>query len=623
MLAGGRNIKKGKPPANAVPHAEDSQPNESIARQRAVPNLVVLSSKQHQQFPHFNRGFRGQGRGRGRGGYNAPGHAANKPFPRGSVNNSAPPSFPRSQTAASQPQRAPFRAPDAPRVHAIRRDPEAAAARSNSVYETPLRVSDTKLSKSASKAKASNHISSPTASFTTSSRPQNAHRRQAIPHDPRGGVAAQPNSGYGRRGHVSALELGTTASTTSSVSHRSAYPIPPSTVPPVLYLSSPPPPPIASRTLNSPPPSKRRRVDVVKIEPEEPPIHSIHPPTPPFPPPTQIKEEPRTPSPSPPPQRRSAMSGSKRYWPVPAACNQIFNPEGYKNERQRWLRREHAVLKKLGLKVVKYFFRDDGMVLEWESQMPVWLDTLKPVRPKTPEIIDLDPDPSDAEPPLFRTPSPSPVAGPSNSSNAHTHDPPVADSPVAFPAEDTVERPWSDIDAEYKQLSRQFLHRYLNTFDTDRDALSQAYSDDAVFSFRNNDFASLVHFTVVGRSRYPGKIPDLSALQKYRFVPRNGVLEVDYDTVVEPRTPDSDTLAVVSVHGHLVSTIDERAQMAIDQAFVLRKPAGAGIGDNTASSSRNAIANEPWPLVVSSHQMTVRDTPWVRWTGSLSDFVSS
>lgn len=104
-------------------------------------------------------------------------------------------------------------------------------------------------------------------------------------------------------------------------------------------------------------------------------------------------------------------------------------------------------------------------------------------------------------------------------------------------------------------------------------------------------------------------MPKLPALQNYRFAPRAGEFYIDYDTVVLEPTADAPTEKVMlSVHGQLVGIADERAQMGLDQVFVLRRNVGVG---------GSASGNGAWPLVAISHQMVVRDTPWVQWTGTL------
>jgi hypothetical protein len=48
---------------------------------------------------------------------------------------------------------------------------------------------------------------------------------------------------------------------------------------------------------------------------------------------------------------------------------------------------------------------------------------------------------------------------------------------------------------QLQQLSLDFIKRYILTFDRDRDALAAAYAEDAIVSFRDNNFACPTHFT--------------------------------------------------------------------------------------------------------------------------------
>jgi hypothetical protein len=48
---------------------------------------------------------------------------------------------------------------------------------------------------------------------------------------------------------------------------------------------------------------------------------------------------------------------------------------------------------------------------------------------------------------------------------------------------------------QLQQLSLDFIKRYILTFDRDRDALATAYAEDAIVSFRDNNFACPTHFT--------------------------------------------------------------------------------------------------------------------------------
>ncbi|KAF8199047.1 hypothetical protein BJ912DRAFT_950675 [Pholiota molesta] len=61
---------------------------------------------------------------------------------------------------------------------------------------------------------------------------------------------------------------------------------------------------------------------------------------------------------------------------MPASCRKS-NPQ-FAEERRSYFRQQCKELLKLGLKKTKAFWRDDGLVIEWSSDVLVWSDTLKP-----------------------------------------------------------------------------------------------------------------------------------------------------------------------------------------------------------------------------------------------------
>ncbi|KAJ7442526.1 hypothetical protein B0H11DRAFT_2251414 [Mycena galericulata] len=400
-----------------------------------------------------------------------------------------------------------------------------------------------------------------------------------------------------------------------------------------------PPEQTTARDLNSPPPNKRRRLDEPVIKTEElPSIIQPRSPTPrtrspttavprgttPPPTPVHVKHEPRTPSPPPAdPPRRTATSGSKRYFPVPPDCTRR-NPE-FQDNRRKWARRECVILRDLGLHIEKFFFRDDGMVIEWTSAEPVWFDTLRPVRarprappPVTHEIIDVDEESSDAPSQPIAPPAPRPPS-PSVSVISVPSSPIPVPSPPNPPGEDvdipTQSEPLTpeEQQAQLQQLSLDFIQKYILMFDSDRSSLASAYSEDAIFSFRDNNFACPTHFTfqrarpAQSKSSSGNSMPKLPALQNYRFSPHGGMIELDFDTVALEPQLDAPAKVMLSVHGQLVDP-DQRT-IGIDQSFVLQR------------DERGAKGDDAWPLVAISHQMVVRDTPWVHWKGSLDGLI--
>ncbi|KAF8199049.1 hypothetical protein BJ912DRAFT_950696 [Pholiota molesta] len=61
---------------------------------------------------------------------------------------------------------------------------------------------------------------------------------------------------------------------------------------------------------------------------------------------------------------------------MPASCRKS-NPQ-FAEEQRSYFRQKCKELLKLGLKKTKAFWRDDGLVIEWSSDVLVWSDTLKP-----------------------------------------------------------------------------------------------------------------------------------------------------------------------------------------------------------------------------------------------------
>ncbi|THU81058.1 hypothetical protein K435DRAFT_972485 [Dendrothele bispora CBS 962.96] len=78
------------------------------------------------------------------------------------------------------------------------------------------------------------------------------------------------------------------------------------------------------------------------------------------------------------PQRYPMTTGSHWAHPYPEDCLKHKNRTGWQEARQAWYDREADVLRKKGLTITRWFFRDDGMAIDWRSPRPVWSDTLLP-----------------------------------------------------------------------------------------------------------------------------------------------------------------------------------------------------------------------------------------------------
>ncbi|EGN99149.1 hypothetical protein SERLA73DRAFT_181982 [Serpula lacrymans var. lacrymans S7.3] len=89
----------------------------------------------------------------------------------------------------------------------------------------------------------------------------------------------------------------------------------------------------------------------------------------------RVKRE-RSPTPPPSLSRRLVTSGAKWCFPVPSNCQKTA--PNWANHRKEWLERERGVLRSLGVKTGKVYLRDDGLSIDWMSDVPVWSDTLRP-----------------------------------------------------------------------------------------------------------------------------------------------------------------------------------------------------------------------------------------------------
>ncbi|TEB36770.1 hypothetical protein FA13DRAFT_1083500 [Coprinellus micaceus] len=149
---------------------------------------------------------------------------------------------------------------------------------------------------------------------------------------------------------------------------------------------SPPPPcssPIVSRkairsprpTPPTPPLPNRRSTSTprkIKSEPESTPLFSSTPLLPPstYTRPGQMVIEPR----------RLVSQACTRYI-LPDNCYEDSNRQGWKDARMAFIREKRRELKSNGLIVEKkVILREDGLVLEWTSPVPVWTDTFLPER---------------------------------------------------------------------------------------------------------------------------------------------------------------------------------------------------------------------------------------------------
>ncbi|KAJ7669000.1 hypothetical protein B0H17DRAFT_216185 [Mycena rosella] len=343
--------------AAPIVHAEDSQPNESIGKRRAIPSLVVpsqppsrndrkqwMNKRGGYQNPTGNYGESSSASGSRRGPYPTP-----IPPPRSAPTRDNPPYIPPIQTVhypAAPPSFNRFAGPSNFRRSSL----------NNSSIFTPAPVH---FMQTAAPPERESTLSMPIRAYPQipffAAGPSNIPTENTFNRPPPNpSSTAQPAPPRRPPPAVARVPSPHPSSTSTSASINSTDPTP---------APQPAAAPSEQPTLGSPPPHKRRRVDEPTIKTEDAPVSLPRAPPPAprdsSPPPTpQIKLEPRTPSPPPsPPPRRSATSGSKRYFPVPYDCTRASIDPEFVTNRRKWARSECGVLRDLGLKVAKFFFR--------------------------------------------------------------------------------------------------------------------------------------------------------------------------------------------------------------------------------------------------------------------------
>ncbi|RPD64026.1 hypothetical protein L226DRAFT_521908 [Lentinus tigrinus ALCF2SS1-7] len=93
---------------------------------------------------------------------------------------------------------------------------------------------------------------------------------------------------------------------------------------------------------------------------------------------SSVKRE-RSPSPVLNAGARLVTQGCVRVAPLPSSCWKTHS--GYQAARQQLAKAEMDKLRKLGLQPLRVFTREDGMVIDWKSDVPVLSDTLCPPIP--------------------------------------------------------------------------------------------------------------------------------------------------------------------------------------------------------------------------------------------------
>ncbi|TFY61070.1 hypothetical protein EVJ58_g4738 [Rhodofomes roseus] len=335
-----------------------------------------------------------------------------------------------------------------------------------------------------------------------------------------------------------------------------------------------------------------------------------------------VKHE-RSPSPALPSGPVPVKEGALRCAPIPEACKK--GRPGFQEKRRAWVAEKKKYLQKLNIEPVRVFLRDDGMVIDWSSPIPVMSDTLLPPRPadnatmpcdreSSPEIIEID-NPGLPAPPngasLPRRSTANPIRPLISSKEDDDTDVLPRAIPNNAPARsrwisyqlipNTSPPPLSAEEAELERGALAFLRNYIRLFDRDRTALVRAYSHVATFSVTTHDPsrpASLPSPRALARRLRQGRTDLLGGLLLLpagrKFLPE-GPRGVKYDVVCLGAENKLEVLLMCYVE----ETKDEDGLVwACDQRFVLRKKEWDDVDRSTGGL---------WPLVAVSHQMTIRE----------------
>ncbi|KII87089.1 hypothetical protein PLICRDRAFT_42725 [Plicaturopsis crispa FD-325 SS-3] len=402
------------------------------------------------------------------------------------------------------------------------------------------------------------------------------------------------------------------------------------------------------------------------------------------------------------PSRTLLTSGAKHCAPMPPEC-QKSHPDCQRN-RAAWAARERRKLEMKGIRPIRSFIRADGMVIDWESDVPIWSDTLQPEnsslastiaqvnaanqrnsmqkktppstslakRPSNNDVIIIDDDspprviPPPRPPPRKRghtestTPAsakskpissaqtsvpasteqhqirrldtgsvsgvdtvasgsnlPAPVASHDTQKTRNSDTPTVPTGLGPLATGDATVKISEDILNEHKP-ALEFLSRYTQMFDHDRSALTSAYAQSALFSYRLNDVSSSSApskaelFAPRSRTRETatgsrdnklgikqGRLEIMGAILTFgphKFCPHSEPATIDYDVVYIRETMEWLLTACTKIEDR-----QRKHSLICDQSFILRKRDANK--DDLPSGSQN------WPLVAVSHQMTIRDVP--------------
>ncbi|KLO07448.1 hypothetical protein SCHPADRAFT_1001673, partial [Schizopora paradoxa] len=289
---------------------------------------------------------------------------------------------------------------------------------------------------------------------------------------------------------------------------------------------------------------------------------------------------------------RSVTSGTHLVLPLPPECHKTLANPNYADARRRLAGTTKRMLVTKGLRPSKIVIRDDGIAIDWTSAVPVWSDTYLPVESGSNAMTAAASFPPREE-----------------HGSREKAIPPIPENEGRIEDED---------ESELENLAAEFFVRYARVFDTERRNIANAYHPDAKFSYavhelvqRNTLAAAFMNVKKVERfaayknsrnliQHHNGRIytgrseieEAISSFGHYKFC-ETSPADVQFDTV---RLDHS--FVQFLCHGNLCNTAGQ--MISFEQSFLLVKPGENRDADVDASS-------DPWPLLIVSHLLTVRD----------------
>ncbi|KIY72053.1 hypothetical protein CYLTODRAFT_450185 [Cylindrobasidium torrendii FP15055 ss-10] len=331
-----------------------------------------------------------------------------------------------------------------------------------------------------------------------------------------------------------------------------------------------------------------------------------------FSPPHKIEEVEMDLAPLPP-----ALRGTKLYAPLPQTC--VKGRPGYLAHREKWVSTERQRLAEKGIRMVNMcIVRDDGMAIDWESDVLVDPYTLEPIRPPG---DTLDTAPKYKKPRVRKQTAgfyddeiimPNPEYDPISYDavdQAMAHSNSIArpdekmDTLSMRPSKPHFDPYTVDQQTQLNDLALEYLQKYMAWFDRDRTRLRESYAEQSLLSCSvvspaSNDAMSYSAARAFAGSSarataYSGRdeiIHCLAILGQHKFLSAQDIqLEGDYDIV---SIAGDQPQVILTFHTRVVD--DQVREVGVDQTFLL-----------TTST------DPAWPLQALSHQLVMRDSAWI------------